>query len=325
MNHGNSSGKRRKHLHWRSLALAGAILLASGCGPVPPPYELGTATSTGTSYCTALLRFAHTSAAATTTIYLICVCLAVILGFLASQLNNDPAEKTLLKKNRSTFLFVGAATAGILGAYFHSRADAASKAAADVDSALAVGRDWTKYKLCLAAASWLPNVGSVWRLQGENLVGAGYRWQDNLLPGGVGADAVLAGHLNLALAAIAVLLVLAAATASRESRLLAGAGLVALALATPLLGWLYGRVPGLAFLQFPWRWLGVAGCIGLMTLAGGNRKVVRVVGLVAFVLPLAVPVAFRWRLADGPPMRPSDPGPVVARAAARFGVPPILP
>ncbi len=179
--------------------------------------------------------------------------------------------------------------------------------------------------LCLAAASWLPNVGSVWRLQGENLVGAGYRWQDNLLPGGVGADAVLAGHLNLALAAIAVLLVLAAATASRESRLLAGAGLVALALATPLLGWLYGRVPGLAFLQFPWRWLGVAGCIGLMTLAGGNRKVVRVVGLVAFVLPLAVPVAFRWRLADGPPMRPSDPGPVVARAAARFGVPPILP
>jgi hypothetical protein len=81
------------------------------------------------------------------------VCLAVILGFLASQLNNDPAEKTLLKKNRSTFLFVGAATAGILGAYFHSRADAASKAAADVDSALAVGRDWTKYKLCLAAAS----------------------------------------------------------------------------------------------------------------------------------------------------------------------------
>jgi hypothetical protein len=107
----------------------------------------------GNSYCTSFLRFAHMSAAATTTIYLICICLAVILGFLAAQLSNDPNEKTLLKKHRSTFLFVGAAVAGILGAYFHSRADADSKAAADIESALTTHRDWTKYKLCLDAAS----------------------------------------------------------------------------------------------------------------------------------------------------------------------------
>jgi hypothetical protein len=151
MIHGIPSGPGR--LHRKSLILASAILGASGCGPVPPPYEFGIGSTAGSSYCTAFLRFAHASAAATTTIYLISVCLAVILGFLAAQLSNDPTEKSLLKKHRSTFLFVGAATAGILGAYFHSRANAASKAAADVDSALAVGRDWAKYKLCLAAAS----------------------------------------------------------------------------------------------------------------------------------------------------------------------------
>jgi len=178
---------------------------------------------------------------------------------------------------------------------------------------------------CLAAASWAPNVGSVWRLQGEHLVGAGYRWQDNLLPGGTGADPVLAGHLNLALAATGLLLVLIVAAGSRHARILAGVGLAALALSTPLLGWVYRCLPGLAFLQFPWRWLGPAGCLGLMALAAVDRRVVRGVGLVVFLVPLSVPVAFRSRLPDGPPMRPSQPGPAAARASARFGVPPILP
>ncbi|MBZ5589912.1 MAG: hypothetical protein LAO05_15255 [Acidobacteriia bacterium] len=179
--------------------------------------------------------------------------------------------------------------------------------------------------LGLSAASWVPNVGSVWRLQGEHLVGTGYRWQDNLLPGGNGADAILAGHLTLALAATGVLLVLVLATGSRRARTLAGVGLAAVALSTPLLGWVYRWLPGLAFLQFPWRWLGPAGCLGLMAVGEVDRRAVRAIGLVAFLLPLAVPVAFRWRLAEGPPMRPRDPGSTVARAATRFGVPPLLP
>ena len=198
---------------------------------------------------------------------------------------------------------------------------------------LASGRGGRKVSLLLAgglglalgAASWLPNVASVQRLQGAHLVGAGYRWQDNLLPGGTGGDALLAWHLTLVLAATGALLVLVVAAGWRRARMLAGFGLVALAMCTPLAWWAYRWIPGLGYLQFPWRWLGVAGCVGLMALAEVDRKVVRAVGLVAFALPLAVPVAFRWRLAPGPPMRPADPGPAVARAAARFGVPPILP
>ncbi len=178
---------------------------------------------------------------------------------------------------------------------------------------------------CLAAASWLPNVASVWRLQGESLTGPGYRWQDHLLPFGAGSDATLAVHLCLALAGTAALLVVATAAGPRVQRPTAGAGLVTLALATPLLGWLHGLIPGLAFLQFPWRWIGIAGCLGVMAIASAGRTVVRTAGLVAFMLPLAVPFEFRWRLPAGPPMRPSDPGTVTARAATRFGVPPILP
>lgn len=179
--------------------------------------------------------------------------------------------------------------------------------------------------LCLAAASWLPNAGSVWRLQGEHLAGPGYRWQENVLPFGRGSDAVLAGHLNLALGATAALLLLAVAAGAGESRLLAGAGLGAVSLATPVLGWVHGAIPGLAFLQFPWRWIGVASCLGVLAIAGVTRRAVRAAALVVFLLPVVVPFAWRWRLPPGPPLRPSDPGPVVARAATRFGVPPILP
>ncbi len=179
--------------------------------------------------------------------------------------------------------------------------------------------------VALAAASWLPNVASVWRLQGERLSGPGYRWQDSVLPFGRGADPVLAGHLSLALAATAVLLIVAAVAGRREARLLAGAGLAALALATPVLGWVHGVVPGLAFLQFPWRWVGVAGCLGVLAIARVERGTVRAAALVAFVLPLVVPFAWRWRLPPGAALRPTDTGAATARAATRFGVPPILP
>jgi hypothetical protein len=135
----------------RHLFLLAAVTL-SGCIPRVPFYD-STTRRTGHEFCSDFLRYAHACVSSATFIYLFCVCTAVVLGFLAAQLNNDPTGSTTFAKHRSTFLFVVAAVAGILGAYFHSRADAASVAAADIENALATRRDFRKYQLCLGAAS----------------------------------------------------------------------------------------------------------------------------------------------------------------------------
>ncbi len=141
--------RSRGPCEWGLLGLSAAAV--ASCGVIPPPYQANS--GAGTAYCTSFLRFSQVCSAGTTAVYLTCICLAIVFGFLAAQLSNDPSETSLLKKHRSTFLFVGAATAGVLGAYYHSRADAASKAAADVESAMAMRWDWARYKSCLAAAA----------------------------------------------------------------------------------------------------------------------------------------------------------------------------
>jgi len=127
------------------LAAFGAL----GCGVTPPIYPSPAASN----YCTDFLRFAHSCAAGNTAGFLICLCTTVTAGFLAAQLNNDQARDSFLRKNQSTFLFVVAVLAGVLGAYFHSRADAASGAAADVQVAMMNRDEGKRYDLCLGAAS----------------------------------------------------------------------------------------------------------------------------------------------------------------------------
>jgi len=122
---------------------------ALGCGVTPPIYPSPAANN----YCTDFLRFAHVCAAGNTAGFLICLCVTVAAGFLAAQLNNDQARDSFFRKNQSTFLFVVAVLTGILGAYFHSRADAASSAAAEVQMALMNRDDGKRYNLCLGAAS----------------------------------------------------------------------------------------------------------------------------------------------------------------------------
>jgi len=94
-------------------------------------------------------------------------------------------------------------------------------------------------------------------------------------------------------------LILAVAAGSGQPCLLAGAGLVALALATPLAAPVYRWTPGLAFIQFPWRWLGPASCLGLLALAPLRSTAIGVVGVLVFLLPLSSPSIFRWRLTPG--------------------------
>jgi len=126
-----------------------AALGTPGCGVTPPIYPSPAAGN----YCTDFLRFAHSCAAGNTAGFLICLCVTVASGFLAAQLSNDQARASFFRKNQSTFLFVIAVLCGILGAYFHSRADAASSAAAEVQVALMNRDEGKRYDLCLGAAS----------------------------------------------------------------------------------------------------------------------------------------------------------------------------
>ena len=120
-----------------------------GCGVAPPPYPGPEASN----YCPNFLNFAHACAAWATAGFLVCLCLTVVAGFLAAQLNNDQSKTGFLKKNQSTFLIALALLSGIFGAYLHSRADAASSAAAEVEVAMMNRDSANRYNMCLGAAS----------------------------------------------------------------------------------------------------------------------------------------------------------------------------
>ena len=142
---GRSVQAGRGRLGVAGLAAVGVL----GCGVTPPIYPSPAANN----YCTDFLHFAHACSAGNTAGFIICLCITVAAGFLAAQLNNDQAKESFFRKNQSTFLFVVAVLVGILGAYFHSRAEAASNAAADVQLAMRNRDDGKRYDLCLGAAS----------------------------------------------------------------------------------------------------------------------------------------------------------------------------
>jgi hypothetical protein len=179
--------------------------------------------------------------------------------------------------------------------------------------------------LGLAACSWMPNVGSVFRLQGQQLVGPGYRWPEHLVPRLGGLEPELARHILLACLTVALAAVIAAAAGRGTARKLAWSALLATAMTTPLSWWLYRWFPGFDFLQFPWRWIGPASCLAVLSLAALSNWRHRFAGYVVLLLALSPVSVFGARLAAGPPMRPSDDARTVALAATRYGVPPILP
>jgi hypothetical protein len=179
--------------------------------------------------------------------------------------------------------------------------------------------------LGLAAVSWVPNVVSLWRVQGERFASGWFDWRGRFLFSGGAQDPVLARHMLavfLAASAAALLIILTRQAAARS---LAWGGLAVLALATPMAYLLYAFVPGFALLQFPWRWLAPGSCLVALALVTVAPRWVRLGGAALFLLPLLIPFAWRWRLPPGAPLRPSDPPARAARSATRFGVPPILP
>jgi len=179
--------------------------------------------------------------------------------------------------------------------------------------------------LGLAAVSWVPNVVALWRVQGERFASGWFDWRERFLFSGGAQDPVLARHMLAVYVAASAAALLIIVTRRAGPRSLAWGGLAVLALATPIAYLLYAFVPGFALLQFPWRWLAPGSCLVALALATVAPRLVRLGGTAVFLLPLLIPFAWRWRLPPGAPLRPSDPPAVAARAATRFGVPPILP
>lgn len=136
----------RKH---HCIPIASVALGVAGCGVVPPPYPSPQADG----YCAELLVHMHRCSGGATGTFLVFLCITVAAGFLAAQLNNDINKEGFIKKNQSTFLFVVAVLSGILGAYFHSRADASAAAAGEIQMAMTVRDSAKRYDMCLVAAS----------------------------------------------------------------------------------------------------------------------------------------------------------------------------
>jgi hypothetical protein len=175
----------------------------------------------------------------------------------------------------------------------------------------------------LSALSWLPNVASLERVRGGSFVSGWFDWRTRFLFQGDAASTDLGRGFGWAFVGIvaAGLLLLSL----RPSRLAAGIGLGCALLATPLTRCVWEVVPGFDLLQFPWRWLGVASCLVLVAAATSGSRRRRAWALVLLVVPLLATRPTRERLPAGPPLRPAAGATELARAATRFGVPPILP
>ncbi len=177
----------------------------------------------------------------------------------------------------------------------------------------------------LSAVSWLPNVAALGRTASDLHTEGAFNFAAHFLPGGLAGDPLLGRQLLLALAGAAAAGLAFAAFDRGAARGLGIAAVAAALMVTPLASPLYRHLPGLALLQFPWRWIGVAACLATLAALRSARRGLRAVAVGLLLLPLAGVSWARWRLAPGAPLRPGDSGGAVARAAVRYGVPPILP
>ncbi len=204
--------------------------------------------------------------------------------------------------------------AGWVAAGLRSRVGSAMRAAAWVGTGLLVG-----------GVLWWPLVADLRFFNHEKLVGGPfYDWREHFVVSLSGNRELGPVLLATALALAAVLLVWAWSPAPRtpRSRALAGACCTALVLTTPLAVPLW-HLPGMAGLQFPWRFLGPATIAGV-ALLGHMEGTRRVFGLGILLLPvLLCPVQMA---APEPALGPQMSGAELARrAAVRYGIAPILP
>ncbi len=177
----------------------------------------------------------------------------------------------------------------------------------------------------LSAISWLPNVAAIGRTASSFLTAGAFNFGGQFLPGGLVDDPLLRRQLLLALAGAAAAGLAMVAFGRGATRGLGAAAVATGLMATPLASPLYRFLPGLAWLQFPWRWIGVAACLATLAALRSPRNGLRAVAIGLLLLPLLGVSWTRWRLAPGEPLRPGDSAGTVARAAARYGVPAILP
>jgi hypothetical protein len=248
--------------------------------------------------------------------------LALLPLVLAALLEPDRAEETRARLRPVLLLALLIASHLLVAAM----AGAALVAAAlpSPRRLLAATRD-IALALAVAAASWLPNVAALRYTASDAWVGGWVDWRRRFVLGGNDPDPELAGLVLIVFLAVAAAAALLAVAERGRPRALAAGALAAALLATPLSRPAWELLPGMAFLQFPWRWLAPATCLALLGAASARRPWVGRAAAAVVIAPVfALPLLDR-RLPAGPALRTSDPPTVAAQAATRFGVPAILP
>jgi len=144
-----------KHVCLRSVAigvvvLALAAFVSSCASPTPPRYESGS----GYEYCSSVLEVARHYIAINTPVYIVLLIFGVILGGMGLY-SNDSNRKRWFMRHLGTIFGLVAVSCGVGAVYTQSRADAASRAASEVEQALIARKDRVQYELCLdIAARW---------------------------------------------------------------------------------------------------------------------------------------------------------------------------
>ncbi len=179
------------------------------------------------------------------------------------------------------------------------------------------------FGIALAAVSWLPNLASLGRLRSGSFVQGWFDWRRRFLF--TGEDAASPFGRTMAWVFVGVSVAALLLVLLRDTRGHAVAALVCACLATPAARPLWEAVPGVAFIQFPWRWLGVASCLAVVGAAVAGRRHLGGFALASVLLPLLAVQTPGDRLPPGPPLAPAASGSALAEAATRFGVLPILP
>jgi hypothetical protein len=178
---------------------------------------------------------------------------------------------------------------------------------------------WAGAGLTAAGLLWLPNVMDGKYLDLDEATEGPFYWRHHFLPG----SSELSLFLTVVAASLTIVVVMVALRGEGDERKpVVAAALLALLL-TLVVSIPFWHLPGMRFLQFPWRFLGPASVLAVMGLGFLNGRWYRV-AVIALLAPLAV-LPIRLAPADEGIPASASPFELATLAQDRWGLAPILP
>ncbi|MGD9252302.1 MAG: hypothetical protein PVG92_00030 [Holophagae bacterium] len=178
---------------------------------------------------------------------------------------------------------------------------------------------WVVAGLTAAGFLWLPNVMDGRYLALDEATEGPFFWRHHFLPG----SSELSLFLTVVAASLMIVIVIVALRGQGDDRKpIVAAALLALLL-TLVVSTPFWHLPGMRFLQFPWRFLGPATVLAVMGLGSLSGRSYRF-AVIVLLAPLAV-LPVRLAPADGGIPASASPSELATIAQDRWGLAPILP